>query len=57
MRGYYALPILTDAELVGHIDPKADRAQKKLKVMNRSVRRGHRTASAVKELAGFLGLK
>ena len=57
MRGYYALPILTGVELVGHIDPKADRAQKKLKVMNRSVRRGHRAASAVRELAGFLGLK
>jgi uncharacterized protein len=57
VRGYYALPILTGVELVGHIDPKADRVQKKLKVVNRSVRRGHQAASAVRELAGFLGLK
>ena len=57
VRGYYALPVLTGIELVGHIDPKADRVQKKLKVVNRSVRRGHRASTAVRELAGFLGLK
>lgn len=57
IRGYYALPVLAGVELVGHVDPKADRAQKTLKVMNRSVRRGHPTAQAVRELAGFLGLK
>jgi len=57
VRGYYALPVLAGLELVGHIDPKADRAGKKLIVLNRSVRRGHRTALAVRELAGFLGVQ
>ena len=57
VRGYYALPVLAGLELVGHIDPKADRANKKLIVLNRSLRRGHRAAPAVRELAGFLGLK
>ncbi len=42
VRGYYALPILAGHELVGHVDPKADREAKKLRVMSRSVRRGHR---------------
>ena len=57
VRGYYALPVLVDAELVGHVDPKADRANQKLKILNRSLRRGHRAATAVRELARFLGLK
>ena len=57
VRGYYALPVLTGVELVGHIDPKADRIHKRLRVVNRSVRRGHQAAHAVRELAGFLGLK
>jgi uncharacterized protein YcaQ len=57
VRGYYALPVLAGVELVGHIDPKADRAANKLLVINRSVRRGHRVAPAVRDLACFLGLK
>lgn len=57
LRGYYALPLLAGIEIVGHIDPKADRSRKKLIVVNRSVRRGHRAASAVRELARFLGLR
>jgi uncharacterized protein YcaQ len=57
VRGYYALPVLAGAELVGYVDPKADRDGKKLRVLNRSVRRGHRAADAVRELARFLGLK
>ena len=56
VRGYYALPVLSGVELVGHVDPKADRAAKKLKVINRSLRRGHKAAGAVRELADFLGL-
>jgi uncharacterized protein YcaQ len=56
-RGYYALPILAGNEIVGHVDPKADREQGKLRVVSRSVRRGHRTAGAVTALARFLGLK
>ena len=57
VRGYYALPVLAGVNLVGHIDPKADRANKKLIVVNRSVRRGHRAATAVQSLRRFLGLK
>jgi uncharacterized protein YcaQ len=57
VRGYYALPVLAGIELVGHIDPKADRVTRKLKVVSRSIRRGHRTAAAIRELASFLGLE
>ncbi len=56
-RGYYALPILSGHEFVGHIDPKADREKQKLRVVSRRVRRGHRVSPAVRELARFLGLK
>jgi uncharacterized protein YcaQ len=56
-RGYYALPILAGHELVGHVDPKADRENRRLRVVARSVRRGHRAASAVRELARFLNLR
>jgi uncharacterized protein YcaQ len=56
-RGYYALPLLAGCEIVGHVDPKADRAARKLRVVGRSVRRGHASAEAVRELARFLGLK
>ena len=57
VRGYYALPVLAGAELVGHVDPKADREKGKLVVVSRRVRRGHREAPAVRELARFLGLR
>jgi uncharacterized protein len=57
VRGYYALPILAGHELVGHIDSKADRAQQKLVVVSRRARRGHPTATAVRHLAAWLGLK
>ncbi|MCX6955932.1 MAG: winged helix DNA-binding domain-containing protein [Verrucomicrobia bacterium] len=56
-RGYYALPVLSGHELVGHVDPKADRDAKKLRVVSRSVRRGHAAAGAVQALAAFLGLR
>ena len=56
-RGYYALPVLAGTELVGHVDPKADREKKKLRVMARSVRRGHRVTAALATLAGWLGLR
>lgn len=57
VRGYYALPVLSGLDFVGHIDPKADRKGKRLVVMSRSVRRGHNAGDAVKGLARFLGLK
>ena len=57
VRGYYALPVLSGHEIVGHVDPMADRQQRKLTVVSRSLRRGHRAADAVRELARFLGLR
>ncbi len=56
-RGYYALPILAGTEIVGHVDPKADREKRRLRVMARSVRRGHKITDAVRALAGWLGLR
>ncbi len=56
-RGYYALPVLSGSELVGHVDLKAERDRGRLRVVSRSVRRGHRTAPAVGRLARFLGLR
>ena len=57
VRGYYALPVLSGGEIVGHVDPKADRERGTLGVVSRKVRRGHATAAAVRELAAFLGLR
>jgi uncharacterized protein YcaQ len=55
-RGYYALPVLSGTELVGHVDMKADRELGRLGVVSRSVRRGHGTEAAIRQLARFLGL-
>ncbi len=57
LRGYYALPVLAGHQLVGHVDPKADRKSGKLVIISRSVRRSHPIAPAVKDLARFLGLR
>jgi hypothetical protein len=56
-RGYYALPVLSGMELVGHVDLKADREAGRLGVVSRKVGRGHLTADAVRDLARFLGLR
>ena len=56
-RGYYALPVLVGHEFVGHVDPKADRENGRLRPVSRRIRRGHRVSPAVGELARFLGLK
>ena len=56
LRGYYALPVLAGLELVGHVDPRADRERSRLEVVSRRVRRGVRVQPAVRELAAFLGL-
>jgi len=56
VRGYYALPLLSGHEIVGHVDPKADRDRRKLVVVGRRLRRGHRATSAIRDLAAFLGL-
>jgi hypothetical protein len=57
VRGHYALPILAGTEIVGDVDPKADRERKKLRIVSRRVRRGFRSAPAVAALAEFLGLR
>ena len=57
VRGYYALPILAGTEIVGHVDPKADRTARKLRTVARSVRRGHSITGALDQLADFLGLR
>lgn len=57
VRGYYALPVLAGTEIVGHIDPKADRGRRKLIIVSRSLRRGHRAADAIHTLARWLGLR
>ena len=57
VRGYYALPILSGLELVGHADLKADRERRKLVTVGRSVRRGHRAVPAILSLARWLGLR
>ena len=54
VRGYYALPVLTGVDLVGHADLKSDRDR--LVVLSCRVRRGIKTAPAVGQLARFLGL-
>jgi uncharacterized protein YcaQ len=56
-RGHYALPVLAGTELVGHVDPKADRVNRRLIVVSRRVPRGYSTAAALGELAGWLGLR
>lgn len=57
LRGYYALPLLVGTELVGHVDPKADRGAGRLEIVGRKVPRGVSVARAERELAAFLGLK
>lgn len=57
VRGYYALPVLSGLELVGHVDPKADREAGRLRVMSKRIRRGHSVAEQVREFARWLGLK
>ncbi|MDP3071006.1 MAG: crosslink repair DNA glycosylase YcaQ family protein [Opitutaceae bacterium] len=56
-RGYYALPVLAGTELVGHVDPKADRDRGKLTIVSRRIGRGHAVAPAVRALAAWLGLR
>jgi uncharacterized protein len=57
VRGYYALPILSGTELVGHMDLKANRVERKLVVVSRHVRRGHKVAQTLRDFAKWLGLR
>lgn len=56
-RGYYALPVLSGLELVGHVEPRADRKAGRLELISRRLRRGHSAAAALKRFGAFLGLK
>ncbi len=57
VRGYYALPILAGTRIVGHVDAKADRPARKLRVLSRSVKRGHKIADPIRRFAHWLGLR
>lgn len=57
VRGHYALPVLAGTELIGHVEPKADRVRGKLVVASRSIRRGYRVGPALDGLAAWLGLR
>lgn len=56
-RGYYALPVLAGDRLAGHVEPRADRAGRRLQVVSRRVARGVALTGALRELAGWLGLR
>jgi uncharacterized protein YcaQ len=56
-RGYYALPVLSGHDLVGHVDPKVDRLAKKLRIQSRAVRRGHAITGPLQDFARWLGLR
>jgi uncharacterized protein len=57
VRGHYALPVLVGTEIVGHVNPRADRVQGKLVIASRRIRRGHKVAPALRALAQWLGIK
>jgi uncharacterized protein YcaQ len=56
-RGHYSLPVLSGLELVGTVDPKADRPRGRLRVSGRRIRKGAAIAGGVASLAAFLGLR
>ena len=56
-RGYYALPLLYQTDVVGYADLRADRAASHLQVVSRSVKKGHSSTGAIQELARFLSLR
>lgn len=56
VRGYYALPILHGQRFIGHADVKADRSAGVLQVVSRDCSSTAHARTAIRSLAGFLGL-
>ncbi|MGH7946334.1 MAG: DNA glycosylase AlkZ-like family protein [Opitutaceae bacterium] len=56
VRGHYALPVLAGTGILGHVNPKADRSQRRLVITSRRIRRGHNVGPALHEFAAWLGL-
>lgn len=57
VRGHYALPVLVGTELVGHVNPRAERVEQRLVIGSRSIRRGHKLTPALQDFARWLGLR
>lgn len=57
VRGYYALPVLSKGELVGHVEPRAERRQGALTLLSKRLKRGHSVREALAALSAFLGLR
>jgi uncharacterized protein YcaQ len=55
IRGYYALPILADLEIVGHLDMKRDRVHRHLVMVSKRIRRGYSLALALSDFSQWLG--
>lgn len=57
VRGHFSLPVLHGLEIIGTVDPRADRAKGRLTVSGRRIARGRDVGFATASLATFLGLK
>lgn len=55
MRGYYALPLVADGAIVGHVDPRVERSMDTL-VASTNVMDENLVYPALRKLADFLGL-
>jgi len=56
VRGYYALPVLAGTDLIGHVDAKAERLERRLRILSRRGRREHPVGSALADFSRWLGL-
>jgi hypothetical protein len=57
VRGYYAMPVLVGTCIVGHVDPKANRETRRIRLNSRRIKRGHSVTRALQQLTAFLGLR